>query len=106
MSFGFRKSVPIMPGVRVNFGKRGTSVSVGGRGATMHVSKMGVRTTASLPGTGLSYSKFHPRRRGASSRSPLQESAPTPVEQTTASVIFLGIVTLLVVAGVLLMLMQ
>jgi len=52
----FRKSVKIIPGVRVNFSKSGVSTSIGGRGATMNVSKRGVRSTLSVPGTGLSWS--------------------------------------------------
>jgi Protein of unknown function (DUF4236) len=104
MSFRFHKSVRDIPGVRVNFSHRGTSLSVGGRGATMTVGKKG--TTVGIPGTGLSYSQFHPRRRGAPSRSPLQESAPTPVEHTIVSVIFVSTVALLIVAGLVLRLMQ
>ena len=52
----FRKSVKIMPGVRVNLSKSGVSTSIGGRGATVNVGKSGVRSTLSVPGTGLSWS--------------------------------------------------
>jgi Protein of unknown function (DUF4236) len=104
MSSRFHKSVRDIPGVRVNFSHRGTSLSVGGRGATMTVGNTG--TTVGIPGTGLSYSQFYPRRRGAQSRSPLQESAPTPVEHTIASVIFVSTAALLMVAGLVLRLMQ
>ncbi len=55
MGFRFRRSVKIAPGVRLNFGKRGTSVSLGGRGVTTNLSKRGKRSTYSLRGTGLSY---------------------------------------------------
>ena len=46
MAWRFRRSLKLLPGVRVNFGKRGfTSVSVGGRGATLaiHANKLMVR---------------------------------------------------------------
>lgn len=56
MGFRFRRSVRLIPGVRLNFGKRGTSVSIGGAGSTVNVSERGVRTTVGLPGTGMSYS--------------------------------------------------
>lgn len=59
MGLRFRRSVKIMPGVRVNLGKKGASVSVGRRGANMTMGKNGVRTTVGLPGTGLSYTKLH-----------------------------------------------
>jgi hypothetical protein len=104
MSFRFHKSVRDIPGVRVNFSHRGTSLSVGGRGATMTVRNKG--TTVGISGTGLSYSQFYSRRRGAPSRSPLQESAPTPVEHTIASVIFVSTVALLMLVGLVLMLKQ
>lgn len=63
MGLRFRRSVKIMPGVRVNLGKKGASVSVGRRGANMTMGKNGVRTTVGLPGTGLSHTTLH--RRGA-----------------------------------------
>ena len=59
MGLRFRRSVKIMPGVRVNLGKKGASVSVGRRGANVTMGKNGVRTTVGLPGTGLSYTKLH-----------------------------------------------
>lgn len=59
MGFNFRKSLKIAPGVRVNITKKGvSSLSVGKNGARVNVGKKGIKTTAGLPGTGLSYSKF------------------------------------------------
>lgn len=57
MGFRFRKSVKLLPGVRVNFSKSGTSLSVGGKGATANFSKRGTRVTVGIPGTGISYSE-------------------------------------------------
>lgn len=51
----FRKSIKVMPGVRLNVSGSGVSTSIGGRGATVNVSKRGVRSTLSVPGTGLSW---------------------------------------------------
>jgi exonuclease VII small subunit len=62
MGFRFRKSVRLAPGLRVNFGKTGTSLSVGGRGATTTISKRGVRNSISVPGTGVGYSTMTPWR--------------------------------------------
>lgn len=56
MGFRFRKSMKIMPGVRVNVSKTGFSTSLGGKGFTANVSKRGVRGTVGIPGSGLSYS--------------------------------------------------
>jgi hypothetical protein len=56
MGFRFRKSVKILPGIRLNVGKKGiNSVSVGGRGAMTNIGKHGTHTTYSIPGTGISY---------------------------------------------------
>jgi Protein of unknown function (DUF4236) len=55
MGFRFRRSVKILPGIRLNFGKRGVSTSIGVRGAHVTVGRAGTRTTVGLPGSGLSY---------------------------------------------------
>jgi Protein of unknown function (DUF4236) len=55
MGFRFRRSVKILPSVRLNFGKRGISTSIGARGAHVTFGKTGTRTTVGVPGTGLSY---------------------------------------------------
>lgn len=56
MGWRFRKSVKILPGVRLNFGKGGfTSTTLGGRWFKSNVSGRGVKHTVSVPGTGISY---------------------------------------------------
>ena len=56
----FRRSKKLFPGVRLNIGKKGpTSLSVGGKGATLNISTKGSKATAGIPGTGLSYSTEH-----------------------------------------------
>lgn len=57
MGWSFRKSFKIAPGIRLNLGKRGASISVGGRGGTVNFSKRGTRVSTGVPGTGLRYSK-------------------------------------------------
>lgn len=58
MGFRFRKSIKILPGVRVNIGKSGiSSVTVGPRGNSITAGKSGVRQNIGLPGTGLSWSR-------------------------------------------------
>ena len=59
MGFRFRKSASFGP-LRINFSKSGVGYSVGGKG--FRVTKKaggGVRTTASIPGTGISYVTDH-----------------------------------------------
>jgi hypothetical protein len=57
MGLRFRKSVRLMPGVRVNLGLRGTSLSIGRRGMTYNIGPKGSRVTFGLPGTGISYTQ-------------------------------------------------
>lgn len=76
MGFRFRKSIKIIPGVRVNISKTGVSTSIGGKGATVNVSKRGARGTVGLPGTGVSYSQ---RLTGPNSRS---KTSPLPPSYT------------------------
>jgi hypothetical protein len=57
MGFRFRRSVRIIPGVRLNFSKSGISTSFGGRGASYNIGLRGTKTTFGIPGTGLSWSQ-------------------------------------------------
>jgi hypothetical protein len=57
MPFRFRKSVTLAKGLRLNLGKRGPSLSVGGKGASINISERGTRTTVGIPGSGISYSE-------------------------------------------------
>jgi hypothetical protein len=51
----FRKTISILPGVKVNLSKSGVSTSVGGKGATLNVGHGKRMVTLGVPGTGLSY---------------------------------------------------
>ncbi len=64
MGFRFRRSLKIFPGVRWNLSKRGSSLSFGGRGAHYTVGSSGSRFTFGLPGTGMSWTDYHPARTG------------------------------------------
>ena len=56
MGLRFRKSITILPGIKLNFGKSGMSVSAGVPGfrKTFHTSGR-VTTSVGIPGTGISY---------------------------------------------------
>lgn len=76
MGLRFRKSVKIAPGVRVNVGKKSTSVSVGGKGFRHTVSSSGRKTTTvGVPGTGLSYVSSSKKHRKPTDEAPVQYSA-------------------------------
>ena len=58
MGFNFRKSIKLAKLFKLNVSKSGASVSFGGKGFRQSIGTSGnARTTFSLPGTGLSYSK-------------------------------------------------
>jgi len=53
MSLRFRKSINLLPDVRMNLTGSGLSWTVGPRGFSMNVGKRGTYLNAGLPGTGL-----------------------------------------------------
>ncbi len=56
MASYFRKSIKIAPGIHLNLSKRGTGISLGGRGAHLSLSPTGrVTKTLNIPGTGIYY---------------------------------------------------
>lgn len=55
MGLRFRRTVRVMPGVRLNFSSSGVSLSLGPRGASLTLGSRGVYQNVGLPGTGLSY---------------------------------------------------
>lgn len=63
MGFRFRRSIKIAPGVRWNFGKKSTSLTIGPRGAKMTIGTKGTRVTTGIPGTALSYTQYNPSTR-------------------------------------------
>lgn len=77
MGWRFRKSIKIAPGIRLNFNKKSTSISIGGHGFHKTISSTG-RTTNSfgIPGTGLYYTESSSSR-SRSTASRQQTSAYT-----------------------------
>lgn len=60
MGFRFRRSIGLVPGVRLNLSGGGASVSLGVRGLRYTVGSKGTRVTAGIPGTGLSWTQYRP----------------------------------------------
>lgn len=57
MGFRIRKTIKIAPGVRLNFGKKSMSTSIGKRGVGVTISPTRITTHVGIPGTGISYEK-------------------------------------------------
>lgn len=70
MGLRFRKSVSLGKGVRLNFGKTGASISVGGKGYRKTINTKGqVTTSVGIPGTGIYYTDTKSLKKDKSSRS-------------------------------------
>ncbi|WP_339060044.1 DUF4236 domain-containing protein [Tepidibacillus marianensis] len=68
MGFRFRKSMKILPGVRLNLNAKSASVSFGPRGLKHTISTTGrSTTTVGIPGSGLSYSSSSSSRTSSGS---------------------------------------
>ena len=57
MGFRFRRTIRVLPGLRLNLSRSGISTSVGVRGAHVTVGHGQVRVSAGIPGSGLSYTE-------------------------------------------------
>ncbi len=63
MSLRFRRSIRVLPGIRLNLGLHGAGLSVGRRGLHVGMNRRGMYTSAGIPGTGL-YAVHHTRISG------------------------------------------
>lgn len=101
MGFRFRRSIKILPGIRINLGKRGVSLSAGVRGAHITVGKNGTRTTVGLPGTGVSYTDYERHQAGHPAQ-PGAAAEPEEREIGHVSAVFVVMVLAVLVGAVLL----
>ena len=70
MGLRFRKSISLCKGVRLNFGKTGASISVGGKGYRKTINTKGqVTTSVGIPGTGIYYTDTKSLKNNRTSRS-------------------------------------
>src|SRR5262245_49393550 len=86
MSFRFRRTLGIVPGIRLNLSRSGPSVSLGVRGLRYTVGLRGTRTTVGVPGTGASWTGYRSYSSGRRSQQgntqpvtvlPVASDAPT-----------------------------
>lgn len=91
MSLRFRRTISLLPGVRLNVSKTGVSWSVGRPGATVNVGKNGVTRTIGIPGTGIS-----DRTRITDSA----ESSPTPASLSSSQTVIAGAFLVLLILAV------
>ncbi|MEG1589275.1 DUF4236 domain-containing protein [Chryseobacterium sp.] len=72
MAWSYRKRIKIVPGVHLNFSKRGISTSIGVKGASLNFSSSGTRLNTSV----LGFSNSYQISGSSSSRSPQPQSQP------------------------------
>ena len=86
MGFRFRKSIKLMPGVKLNISKSGLGVSAGVRGARVSVGPRGTHTSVGIPGTGLSYTqKIGSNKRAANTNNTAPELTPEEIAAIEAA---------------------
>ena len=101
MVWNFRRSVKILPGVRLNFSKGGTSWSFGPRGAKVNISKRGTYLTTGIPGTGLySRERIGGGRKSNLSSSNAVYSVPSKPQKTSPSAIGCGAFAACIIASI------
>lgn len=76
MSWRFRQSFKLLPGLKLNLSKSGLSASIGGAPFTFNVGPRGSFATASVPGTGLSFRQHL----GSGNRRLNESDPPSPGE--------------------------
>ena len=65
MGFRFRRSIRLLPGVKLNLSKSTPSLSLGPRGLHYTIGAKGNRFTVGLPGSGMSYTDYEPHGKAA-----------------------------------------
>lgn len=100
MSFRFRRSFKIAPGLRLNVGRKSLSIRAGVKGFGLTSGTAGSRVTGGVPGTGLSYRK----RIGAKDTAPVVEEDVSQAPGSRPShLVRLFVGAFEVVAGILLL---
>lgn len=77
MGWNYRKSINLGGGLRLNFSKSGVGISGGVKGFRVSHNSRGSRLYASIPGTGIYYTKnLSSKKRGSTTRSNTRGSTP------------------------------
>ena len=90
MGLRFRRSIKLLPGVRLNFSRSGVSTSVGVRGAHVTLGHGQVRETVGIPGTGLSYTETHSTHDHREQEAAIRPGSPPGVLATLGNLVVLA----------------
>lgn len=61
----FQRRIRILPGLYLNLGKGGVSISFGPRGCKMNIGKHGIKGSVGIPGTGIRFETPYYKMHGA-----------------------------------------
>lgn len=100
MGFRFRKTIKLLPGIRLNLSKSGISTSIGKPGATINIGERGLKATVGIPGAGVSYSENMPRRAPMPLQAPTAESINTSKRSAAWGIVWLAVIGLVIYAGI------
>ena len=78
MGFRFQKRVSIFPGLSINFGKRGVSLSMGPSGCKTTISSHGIKHSYGISGTGIRYETPYKKWGRGSKQPQLPNGTPNP----------------------------
>lgn len=98
MGFRFRRSMRLLPGIRINLSKTGASLTAGVRGAHVNIGKTGVHETIGIPGTGLSYRTGNLAKAGTSPKTPAQPRYSAGLVRFIIFMVFVVLVSGVIIA--------
>ncbi|AZA76198.1 DUF4236 domain-containing protein [Chryseobacterium sp. G0186] len=81
MAWSYRKRIKVIPGVHLNFSKRGISTSIGVKGASINFSKSGTTVTTSALGFSNRYKLSSSQHRSRSNPNPTPSLPNIPVNE-------------------------
>jgi hypothetical protein len=94
LAWKFRKSVKILPGVKLNFSNSGVSTSFGPKGFKYNVGRKGVRRTVSILGSGIYHTEMLEKNdNGKGELPPPDRSKRIPFGKIAFGFIFLALVS-------------
>lgn len=92
MGWRYRKSIKILPGVRLNLNKKSRSISIGGKGFHTTFSSTGrVTKTVGIPGTGLYHTTSKTRKKSQNRANRPVEHSPRTYRVSSAIMLVLSI---------------
>lgn len=103
MGWRFRRSIKILPGVKINFNKKSVGITVGKKGAHYTVNSKGKHTASvGIPGTGLYYtqSASTSEKKGSNSKGTIEKNAKTSGMKTGCLAVLLVFVLCIVISGI------